>query len=130
MKPSMKKDLTTLEDLLTDEDFLAAYDGRNGSRKAQWQEWIEWSEADPARTALMTQAIRLLTVIRLAETPIAEYQTGIATRRLMQRIAQSEEESRLPPVRPQRLLRIFLIVAFRNLTRERAFSAINVLGLA
>jgi hypothetical protein len=67
----MKKDHTTLEDLLTDEAFLDAYDGRNGSRKAAWREWIEWSEA-----------------------------------------------TRLPPVRPQRLLRNFLTAAFRNLTRE------------
>ena len=66
----MKKDITTLEDLLTDEDFLAAYDGRNGPRKAQWQEWVDWMEADPVRATLMTQAIRLLTIIRLAEAPI------------------------------------------------------------
>lgn len=43
----MKKDITTLEDLLTDEDFLAAYDGRNGPRKAQWQEWVDWMGSRP-----------------------------------------------------------------------------------
>ena len=38
----MKKDITTLEDLLTDEEFLAAYDGRNGDRKEQWRQWVDW----------------------------------------------------------------------------------------
>jgi hypothetical protein len=67
----MKKDITTLEQLLTDESFLAAYDGRNGSQKEEWQEWTDWSEADPARAALISRAIRLLTIIRLADPPPA-----------------------------------------------------------
>src|SRR5579863_2870126 len=119
----MKKNSTTLEDLLADEDFLAAYDGRNGPQRDEWQQWLDWSEADPVRTALLTQAIRLLAIIRLAEEPIPSYQTEKAARHLMQRIARSEEEKRRAPARPWLLLRNYLIVAVRNLTRELSFSA-------
>jgi putative ABC transport system permease protein len=126
----MKKDITTLEDLLTDEEFLAAYDGRNGDRKEQWRQWVDWMKADPVRADLITQAIRLLTVIRLAEAPIPLRQTETAARNLLQRIARTEEQRRWPPARPLLLLRNYLTVAIRNLTREIAFSAINILGLA
>jgi putative ABC transport system permease protein len=126
----MKKDIITLEDLLTDEEFLAAYDGRNGRQKAQWREWLDWMEADPGRAILMTQAIRLLAVIRLAEAPVPLHQTEVAARNLMQRITRSEEENRLAPAPPPRLLRNYLTVAVRSLIREKGFAAINILGLA
>ena len=136
----MKKDITTLEELLTDESFLAAYDGRNGSHKEQWQEWTDWSEADPARAALISQAIRLLTVIRLAEAPIPVGRIELSTRHLLQRITPHppipprEEERTAPdrtsPTRTRYLLRNYLTVALRNLSREKGFASINILGLA
>ena len=96
------------------------HSGRNGS--------TGW-EADPVRATLMTQAIRLLTIIRLAEAPIPVSQTEAAARNLMQRITRSDEEMRQSS-RPRFLLRNYLTVSIRSLVREKSFAAINILGLA
>ena len=104
----MKKEFTTVEELLSDEDFLTWYFDPAGKEKEKWQAWKDWMDADPARSILLDEALRVMQDIGLPDRSGPERQPRISSSRLMQRIDAIEEQQRMPMPATSRQQRLFL----------------------
>jgi transmembrane sensor len=81
---------TTVEDLMTDESFLAWHFRTDPHAAKRWEEWIQ---ADPARRELVDEALALLQSVQIREKGLAEGQIIRAESRLMDHIGDFERAS-------------------------------------
>jgi hypothetical protein len=120
----MKKEFTTVEELLSDDDFLTWYFDPAGKKKEKWQAWKDWMDADPARGILLDEALRVMQDLGLPDRSGPELQPRISASRLVQRIDAIERLQRMPMPATSRHQRLFLFrnyltPAVRNLTKEK-----------
>jgi transmembrane sensor len=73
----MHKDFSTVEDILTDEDFLSWYFKKDGGRE---NEWASWLTQNPGVQPLVDEAIILLKQMSIKETdmPTAKVEAALA----------------------------------------------------
>jgi len=83
----MSKNYVGVEDLLTDESFLAWYFRTDTRCIRQWEEWIA---ADPAIRARADQAVDFLRTLPLDQGQLDESQITLAESRLLQKIREAE----------------------------------------
>lgn len=98
----MSKNYLGVEDLLTDETFLAWY-FRADTRSIQ--HWDEWIAADPLHRARAEQAVDFLGTLRFDEKELTAGQLSLAESQLLQKVREAENRSsrpRLLPVIPAR----------------------------
>ena len=86
----MSKNYVGVEDLLTDESFLAWYFRTDARCIRQWEEWIA---ADPAIRARADQAVDFLRTLPLDQGQLDEGQITIAESRLLQTIREAETKN-------------------------------------
>jgi len=86
----MSKNYAGVEDLLTDESFLAWYFRTDTRCIRQWEEWIA---ADPAIRARADQAVDFLRTLPLDQGQLDEGQITIAESRLLQTIREAETKN-------------------------------------
>jgi transmembrane sensor len=86
----MSKNYAGVEDLLTDESFLAWYFRTDTRCIRQWEEWIA---ADPAIRARADQAVDFLRTLPLDQGQLDEAQITIAESRLLQTIREAETKN-------------------------------------
>jgi transmembrane sensor len=84
----MPKDYREPEDLLSDESFLAWY-ALGKSNDAAWDSWMA---EDPARKALVEQAVAFLDATRMEEKPLPAEQVRLAEAALMQRVGELDRQ--------------------------------------
>jgi len=89
----MSEKKAAIEDLLSDESFLAWYFKTDPSAVQQWEEWIA---AGAANRALSEEAVRCLDSLRWQEKPLPPEQLTEAINRLLEGIRQSEGRLRKP----------------------------------
>ena len=89
----MSKNYAGVEDLLTDESFLAWYFRADTRSIRQWDEWIA---ADPLHGARAAQAVEFLEMLRFDEKNLAAGQLSQAESRLLQKIRNAENKSGQP----------------------------------
>jgi|GEM_PF-6180988 transmembrane sensor len=80
--------ISTVEDLLADETFIAWY---HRSDENALREWNEWILAGITNRALADEAMRLLNYIRVKEKNIPAEQLNAAATRLMQTITKNNQ---------------------------------------
>ncbi|HEY4287278.1 MAG TPA: FecR domain-containing protein [Puia sp.] len=83
----MSKNYAGVEDLLTDETFLAWHFRTDARSVRQWEEWIA---ADPLHRARAIQAVEFLETIRFDPENLRAGQLSEAERRLLQKIRDAE----------------------------------------
>ncbi len=93
----MSKNYTEVEDLLTDESFLAWHFQADTLCIQQWEGWIA---ADPLHRTRAAQAVEFLESLRFEEENLTAGQLSLAERRLLQKIR--EVSRRHTPVLPAR----------------------------
>jgi transmembrane sensor len=86
----MSKNYVGVEDLLTDESFLAWYFRTDTRCIRQWEEWIA---ADPTIRARAGQAVDFLRSLRVDEEKMSEGQVTLAESRLLYKIREAENRS-------------------------------------
>ncbi|MBS1601480.1 MAG: FecR domain-containing protein [Bacteroidetes bacterium] len=86
----MSKNYAGVEDLLTDQSFLAWYFRTDTRCIRQWEEWIA---ADPAMRARAGQAVDFLRTLRVDEEKMSEGQITLVESRLLQKIREAENKS-------------------------------------
>jgi ferric-dicitrate binding protein FerR (iron transport regulator) len=89
----MSKNYAGVEDLLTDESFLAWHFRADTRSIRQWDEWIA---ADPLHRARAAQAVEFLETLRFDEKNLAAGQLSQAESRLLQKIRNAENKSGQP----------------------------------
>ena len=89
----MSKNYAGVEDLLTDESFLAWHFRADTRSIRQWDEWIA---ADPLHRARAAQAVEFLETLRFEEKNLAAGQLSQAESRLLQKIRNAENKSGQP----------------------------------
>lgn len=82
----MSKNYAGVEDLLTDESFLAWHFRADTRSVRQWEEWIA---ADPLHRARAAQAVEFLETIRFDEKSLTAGQLSQAESRLLQKIREA-----------------------------------------
>jgi ferric-dicitrate binding protein FerR (iron transport regulator) len=78
---------TGIEELLSNESFLAWYFRTDTSAIDHWE---EWRMAHPANTELAAQAVEFLSSLHLQERPMKEEQRTLAIRRLLEKLKQTD----------------------------------------
>ena len=89
----MSKNYAGVEDLLTDESFLAWHFRADARCIRQWEEWIA---ADPLHRARAAQAVEFLETLRFDEENLTAGQLSLAESRLLQKIREAENKSGQP----------------------------------
>jgi len=89
----MSKNYAGVEDLLTDESFLAWHFRADARCIRQWEEWIA---ADPLHRARAAQAVEFLETLRFEEENLTAGQLSLAESRLLQKIREAENKSGQP----------------------------------
>src|ERR1700754_4571228 len=89
----MSKNYAGVEDLLTDESFLAWHFRADTRSIRQWDEWIA---ADPLHRARAAQAVEFLETIRFEEGNLSAGQLSQALSLLLQNMREKENESDQP----------------------------------
>jgi len=105
----MSKNYAGVEDLLTDESFLAWHFRADARCISQWEEWIA---ADPLHRARAAQAVEFLESLRFEEENLATGQLSVAESRLLQKIREAENKSGQP--RQKDRLRGLLVIPVRR----------------
>jgi transmembrane sensor len=82
----MSKNYAGVEDLLTDESFLAWHFRADTRSISQWEEWIA---ADPLHRARAAQAVEFLETLRFDEENLTVRQLSQAESRLLQKIREA-----------------------------------------
>lgn len=82
----MSNNYNELEDLLSDESFLAWYFKMPGGEQQQWDHWMS---SHPERARLIQQAVSLLDATRLHESALPLQQIATAEEKLFNRIDKS-----------------------------------------
>ncbi|HTI89818.1 MAG TPA: FecR domain-containing protein [Puia sp.] len=89
----MSKNYAEVEDLLTDESFLAWHFRADSLSIRQWEEWIA---ADPLHSARAAQAVEFLQTLRFDEKKLTTGQLSQAESRLLKKILDAEYKSGQP----------------------------------
>jgi putative ABC transport system permease protein len=131
----MKKiNFTTVEELLASESFLKWYQQTDEKDVQVWNEWIAES---PDHQRLVDEAIQLLGLIR------SEMKSSIGDREITEeagRLTNTIRNMRVAAFGPAdkfessiksfAMIKNYLKIAWRNLVRNKGYSAINIGGLA
>ena len=82
--------LYTVEELLSDESFLAWHQQTDGEAMRSWSEWID---VNPEQKQLAEQAVRLLHKIHIGEKGKTNAQINAAADRLNQAIREMQKNN-------------------------------------
>lgn len=118
----MSDNFSEPEDLLSDESFLAWY-FKTG--KADDSKWDQWMAGNPERTLLVKQAVDLLQVTLLRESPVPTEQVQKAETRLLDRLV---EDITRPEVRPEVRGDLRPLYSFRRRSRMVAAAVLLILA--
>ena len=134
-------DNKTIEDLLMDDGFMAWYHQNDKDLVASWNKWIEESEQNRLLAEEAVVVIHLMASMtnekkaptRNAEAIWNRVQAAIGEEPAVGKPVRNEPAGVKPVVfKPLRgiMLRNYLKVGFRNLSRNRVSSFINIFGLS
>lgn len=93
----MTKHFTSIEDVISDDDFLAWYTNGTSEKALAWQQWLA---ENPSYQPLVDESIQYLNLIKLSDKPVSTAQVDAAHEKLMQSISA---EAPVVPMKSRRV---------------------------
>src|SRR5258705_8271396 len=96
----MHKNLSTVEEMIADELFLAWYYKESDEKADAWENWLN---ANPARQTMVSEAVNVMDRLRATEAPVSSFRVEAAYNKLNLKLEELEDDmAPVVPMKPSR----------------------------